>query len=303
MTVLRGAGLGLRPPYFRAALAGDPRVAFWEVVTENLMVAGGHPRRIAFAAREHAPIVLHGVSLSIGSADPLSEDYLARLRVLVEELEPALVSDHLCWSGIDGRSAHDLWPLPATEAALAHVASRVHAVQDHVQRQILLENPASYARFPTDEMTEHAFFAELVRRTGCGILLDVSNLHVSAENFGWDAEAYVRALPAGAVQHVHLAGHTKREEMLLDTHDRAICEATWELYAFAMRELGTVATSIERDDRIPPLDELVAELDKIRAIQSGLELGTRSSEPEPEPDSRPEFATASTSDSDPFDPF
>ncbi|MFT3692195.1 MAG: DUF692 family protein [Kofleriaceae bacterium] len=261
------AGLGLRRPYFAAAIAGESRVDFWEVITENVMVAGGNPRRVVRAVRERAPIVLHGVSLSIGSIDPLSRAYLDQLRGLVDELDPWMISDHLCWSGVDGRSGHDLWPVALSVPVLDHVAARVHAVQDRIRRPIALENPAAYARFP-DELSEPEFLTELVRRTGCGILLDVANVHVSATNLGWDPIAYLHALPAHAITHVHLAGHTQQGETLIDTHDHAICEPTWELYRIARGLFGDVPTSIERDEHHPPLSELLDELDAIRSIES-----------------------------------
>jgi len=264
-----GFGLGLRPPHYQDALAGTARgaeVEWWEVISENFMVAGGNPRRVLRAMRERAPIVLHGVSLSIGSTDPLDESYLGRLASLVEEIEPAVVSDHLCWSGVGGHAAHDLWPLPYTTEALAHVVERVARVQDRLGRRILLENPSSYVTFAASELGEAEFLAEVARRADCGILLDVNNVYVSSQNHGWDARAYLAAIPIERVGQIHLAGHSDHGSHLLDTHDEPVCAAVWELYAAAVARFGGVSTMIERDDHLPSLDELVGELDHARHI-------------------------------------
>ena len=264
-----GFGLGLRPPHYRDVLAGSPHVDWWEVISENFMVAGGNPRRVLRAVRERWPIVLHGVSLSIGSVDPLDEDYLARLAQLVAEVEPAIVSDHLCWSRFGGHAAHDLWPVPYTEQALTHVVDRVAHVQERLGRQILIENPSSYVTFAASELGEPEFLAEVARRADCGILLDVNNVYVSCMNHGWDPDGYLAAIPAERVGQIHLAGHSDHGTHLLDTHDQPVCEAVWMLYARAVERFGTVPTMIERDDKIPPLADLVAELDRARAIGAG----------------------------------
>lgn len=265
-----GFGLGLRPPHYQDVLAGPPRVDWFEVISENFMVAGGNPRRVLRAVRERGPVVLHGVALSIGSVDPLDDDYLSRLAALVAEVEPAIVSDHLCWSGFGGHSAHDLWPLPYTAEALAHVVDRVARVQDRLGRRILLENPSSYVTFAASELGEAEFLAEVARRADCGILLDLNNVYVSSMNHGWDPRAYLAAIPVERVGQFHLAGHTQHGTHLLDSHDQPIAEAVWELYGEAVARFGSVATMIERDDHIPPLAELVAELDRARAIAAPL---------------------------------
>ncbi len=267
-----GFGLGLRPPHYQDALAGAgaAEVDWWEVISENFMVAGGNPRRVLRAMRERAPIVLHGVSLSIGTVDPLDEAYLVRLAALVAEVEPAIVSDHLCWSGVGGHAAHDLWPLPYTTKALAHVVERVGRVQDRLGRRILLENPSSYVTFTASEIGEAEFLAEVARRADCGILLDVNNVFVSSQNHGWDAHAYLAAIPVDRVGQIHLAGHTDHGSHLLDTHDEPVCAAVWDLYAAAVARFGAVSTMIERDDHIPPLGELVGELDHARRIACGV---------------------------------
>lgn len=264
-----GYGLGLRPPHYQDVLdASTLDVDWWEVISENFMVAGGNPRRVLRAVRERWPVVLHGVSLSIGSVDPLDADYLAKLAALVDEIEPPIVSDHLCWSRFGGHSVHDLWPVPYTEEALAHVVARVARVQDRLGRRILLENPSSYVTFGASELAEAEFLAEVARRADCGILLDVNNVFVSCTNHGWDGAAYLAAIPSERVGQIHLAGHSDHGTHLIDTHDQPVCDAVWALYGDAVARFGTVATMIERDDRIPPLGELVGELARARAIGS-----------------------------------
>lgn len=261
-----GYGLGLRPPHYQDAIDGSPHVDWWEVISENFMVAGGKPRRVLRAVRERWPIALHGVSLSIGSVDPLDESYLARLAALIEEIQPATVSDHLCWSQFDGHSSHDLWPLPYTEETLRHVVARVAHVQERLGRRILLENPSSYVTFAASDLGEAEFLAEVAERADCGILLDVNNVYVSCTNHGWDADRYLAAVPRERVGQIHIAGHSDRGTHLLDTHDHPVCDAVWELYCRAVARFGGVTTMIERDDRIPALAELVDELARGRAI-------------------------------------
>ena len=261
-----GSGLGLRTPFQAEAASGQSGVDWFEVITENLLVAGGNPRRVARATRAHHPLVLHGVSLSIGSIDPIDESYLAAVAALCDELEPALVSDHLCWSSLGGHSVHDLWPVPYTAEALAHVVARVAHVQERLGRRILLENPSSYAVFRASELGEAEFLAEVARRADCGILLDVNNVYVSCTNHGWDAQAYLAALPCERVGQMHVAGHSVDGALLVDTHDAPVCDAVWALYGDAVGRFGAVATCLERDDAIPSLDELRAELAIVRRI-------------------------------------
>jgi uncharacterized protein len=264
-----GFGLGLRPRHFEEVLAGQPRVDWWEVITENFLVAGGNPRRVLREVRERWPVVLHGVSLSIGSVDPIDDDYLARLAALADEVDPPIVSDHLCWSALGGHASHDLWPLPYTDEALALVVDKVGRVQDRLGRRILLENPSSYVTFAASHIAEAEFLAEVARRADCGILLDVNNVYVSSTNHGWDPDAYLAAIPPERVGQIHLAGHSDHGTHLLDTHDHPVCDAVWQLYARAVARFGAVAAMVERDDHIPPLDELVDELDHARAIATG----------------------------------
>ena len=261
-----GFGLGLRLPHYRDVVEGDPRVDWWEVISENFLVAGGNPRRVLRLVGERWPVVLHGVSLSIGSVDPVDADYLARLAALADEVDPPYVSDHLCWSALGGHSAHDLWPMPYTEEALDLVVDKVGRVQDRLRRRILLENPSSYVTFAASSLGEAEFLAEVARRADCGILLDVNNVYVSSTNHGWDAHAYLAAMPPERVAQIHLAGHSDHGSHLLDTHDHPVCEAVWQLYGEAVARFGVVSTMIERDDDIAALAELVDELDRARRI-------------------------------------
>lgn len=259
-----GFGLGLRKPHYAEFLEGKVPVDFVEVISENFMVDGGQPRRIIREVRERYPVALHGVSMSIGSADGLDDDYLMRLRALVDEIEPLFVSDHLCWTRIGEFNSHDLLPLPYSREALDIVAANVAQAQDRLGRAMLIENPSSYIAFDGAEMSEWEFLGALCGRTGCGLLLDVNNVFVSAQNHGFDAIAYLDGVPFERVRQIHLAGYSVGEAMLVDTHDAPVCATVWDLYAHIIPKLGPVATMIERDDAIPPLAELLDELDLAR---------------------------------------
>lgn len=259
-------GLGLRKPHYSEFLDGAAvAVDFVEVISENFMVAGGRPLEVLRRVRERHPVALHGVSLSIGSADGLREDYLTRLRALVDATEPLFVSDHLSWSRIERFNSHDLLPLPYTEEALAVVCANIHRAQEALGRRMLIENPSSYLAFP-GAMTEWEFLEALCVRTGCELLLDVNNIFVSATNHGYDPMAYVAGMPAHHVRQIHLAGHSQGRDLLIDTHDAPVCDAVWALYAATLQRAGPVATMIERDDAIPPLANLMTELDIARGI-------------------------------------
>ncbi|NML15432.1 MNIO family bufferin maturase [Azohydromonas caseinilytica] len=267
----RCTGIGLRAEHHAALPQVQSLPGFVEVHSENYFGRGGPPLHWLRRAREHCALSLHGVALSIGSADPLRRDHLRRLRELIDELQPALVSEHLSWSGVDGVYANDLLPLPHTREALAHVVARVQQVQDALGRQLLLENLSSYLRFDADEMPEWDFVAEVARRSGCGLLLDVNNLYVGARNHGFDPIEYLDALPASAVQEIHLAGFTHRRfddgsEILIDTHSRHVSEAVWALYREALRRLGPRPTLIEWDADIPPLSTLLDEAARAAAL-------------------------------------
>jgi uncharacterized protein len=265
-----GIGVGLRTPHYPEVLAAagpaELGIDFFEAISENYMVDGGRPLRVLGDVRARFPLVLHGVSLNVGSDDPLDTGYLAELAALARRFEPAWVSDHLCWTGVAGRNLHDLLPLPYTEAALAHVAERVRRVQDALERRIVLENVSSYFAYREDAMPEWEFVARLAERADCGILLDVNNVFVSAHNHGFDAERYLAAIPPERVFQIHLAGHSTSGELLIDTHDHPVRSEVWALYESALRRLGPVSTLIEWDDRIPALAELAAEAERAREI-------------------------------------
>ena len=263
-----GHGIGLRTNHFARFLEERPPVDWVEVVTENFMADGGRPIAVLEKVRRDMPVVLHGVSLSIGSIDPLSEPYLAELEKLVARIEPAMITDHLCWGTHRGRYVHDLLPLPYTEESLAHVAGRVAAVQERLGRPLLLENPSSYVAFKDSTMAEWEFLSELCRRVGCGILLDVNNVYVSARNFGFDPIAYLDGIDPRHVGQFHLAGHTDKGRYLLDTHDGAVPPAVWDLYREALLRFGRVPSLVEWDDRIPPLEEVVAESHRAAIIEA-----------------------------------
>ena len=262
-----GHGVGLRTQHYATVLEEAPRVDWFECISENFMVEGGNPRRVLRQVRERYPVVLHGVSLSIGSVDPLDPTYLDELAALAQETEPAWVSDHLCWSSVGGNFSHDLLPLPYTEEALAHVAARVRQVQDKLGRQILIENVSSYVTFTQSTLTEWQFLAELCERADCGLLLDVNNVFVSAFNHGFDANDFIDAIPVGRVGQIHLAGHSDYGTHLLDTHDHSVCDGVWGLYRRALQRFGRVSTLVEWDDQIPPFAEVLAESKKAAEIE------------------------------------
>ncbi|MGH8042058.1 MAG: MNIO family bufferin maturase [Rudaea sp.] len=261
-----GYGLGLRVDHYDALLEGKPAVDWLEALTENYLVPGGKPLHYLHRIRERYPLALHGVSLSIGSTDKLDLRYLDQIKCLAADVEPAWISDHLCWTGVDGKNLHDLMPLPYTDEAVAHVSARVRQVQDHLGRRILLENVSSYVAFHASCLSEWEFLAAVAERADCLILLDINNIYVSSRNHGFDPQAYLAGVPARRVQQFHMAGHTQQNQLLIDTHDQPVPDPVWDLYADAVRRFGPVSTMIERDDNIPPLDELLAELDCARRI-------------------------------------
>lgn len=267
---LQGFGLGLRPQHFPDIVGGDAGacagVDWFEIISENFIATGGPPLRNMMAVRERFPMVMHGVSMSIGSVDPLDREYLAGLKALADLVEPELISDHLCWTGAHGVNMHDLLPLPMTEETVEHVAGRVCEVQDFLGRRFMLENASTYVRFADDEMTEWEFLSEICRRADCDILLDVNNIFVSAFNHGFEAADYLAGVPAERVKQIHLAGHENNGDHIVDTHNEPVPAAVLDLYADAVRTLGPVPTMIERDDNIPPFAELVEELRGVRRI-------------------------------------
>lgn len=263
----RGFGLGLRPPHYPDFLEQSVPVDFVEVISENFMVPGGRPLHTLDAIADRYPIALHGVSMSIGSANGLNGDYLWNLKRLAARVRPHWVSDHLCWTGIPGFNSHDLLPLPYTEEAMTIVCNNILHAQDVLERALMLENPSSYLTFADDEMTEWEFLTEMCCRTGCSLLLDVNNIYVSANNHGFDPLAYIAGVPADRVRQIHLAGHSQSDSgLLIDTHDHPVPDPVWSLYEVACERLGHVATSIERDDDIRPLVSLLEELDIARSL-------------------------------------
>jgi len=256
-----GFGLGLRKEHYRDFLETEQAVDFVEIISENFMACGGRPLRTLEAVRERHPVAMHGVSLSLGSPDGLDADYLAELKALARRIDPLWVSDHLCWTRVGGFATHDLLPLPYTQEALDTCVANLKYAQDVLERPLLVENPSSYVTFSKSTMSEWAFLAELSRETGCYLLLDVNNVWVSSVNHGFDPLEFLHGIPADRVRQIHLAGHSAGlEGMLIDTHDAPVCGAVWQLYARAVERFGACATMIERDDAIPPLPELLAEL-------------------------------------------
>jgi uncharacterized protein (UPF0276 family) len=266
---LTGFGLGLRPPHYEALLSEPHPIDWLEVITENYLVPGGQPLHYLERIRARFPMAMHGVSLSIGSTDPIDRGYLQAVRRLADRIEPAWISDHLCWTGVEGRNVHDLLPLPYTEEALEVVAKRVGEVQEALGRRILLENVSSYLSFKGSEMSEWEFLSEVTGRADCDILLDINNIYVSSVNHGFDPSRYLRAVPKERVRQFHLAGHSDMNGHLIDTHDHPIAAPVWTLYREAVAHFGPVPAMIERDDNIPPLAELVAELGLARAHAAG----------------------------------
>ena len=261
-----GYGLGLRTVHYNEVLTDKPAVDWFEVLTENYMVDGGKPLHYLERVRELYPLVMHGVSLSVGSTDKLDLDYLRALKALARRIEPGWISDHLCWTGVQGLNLHDLMPLPYTEEALEHVAGRVRQVQDFLGRQILLENVSSYVNYTHSRMSEWEFLAEIAQRSDCYILLDINNIYVSSKNHDFAAEQYLQGIPVERVVQFHLAGHSRNGKLIIDTHDHPVPDPVWQLYERAVQRFGRVSTMIERDDNIPPLATLLQELDQARNI-------------------------------------
>ena len=262
-----GFGLGLRAEHYQDVLERRPANVDWfEIISENYLVDGGKPLYFLDAIRRDYPMVMHGVSMSLGGTDPLDFDYLERLRALIDRVQPEWFSDHLCWTGVDRQNMHDLLPLPYTEEAIAHVADRVSRVQDFIGRQMLIENLSSYVSYREDAMPEWEFLAAVAERADCYLLLDVNNIYVSSYNHRYDPLDYLRGVPAERVWQHHLAGHSNEGNLIIDTHDQDIVDPVWQLYEETARLLGPVSTMIERDGNIPGLDAVLAELDHARRI-------------------------------------
>ena len=261
-----GYGLGLRSAYYQQILEQSPDVDWFEVVSENFMVPGGKALHYLDAIAERYPLVMHGVSLSIGGPHALDPDYLQQLKKLADRVQPAWISDHLCWSRGNAHQLHDLLPLPYTEESLDYIAARVMQVQDILQRPLVLENVSSYVRGASDDFTEWEFLALLSRVSGCELLLDVNNVYVSSRNHGFDPWTFISSLPVDKVRQLHLAGHSDYGDYVIDTHDHPVSDPVWALYQRTLEHFGPVATLLERDDHFPPFDELLNELQKARQL-------------------------------------
>jgi len=261
-----GFGLGLRTEHYNDFLAEPQPVDWLEVISDNYMVDGGKPLAMLDQIRANYPMAMHGVSMSIGSIKGLDNDYLTKLKILEQRIEPMWVSDHLCWTGVHGRNMHDLLPLPYTDEALQVVKRNVEHAQEVLQRPLVLENVSSYVEYESSEMTEWEFLTEVSQVTGCRLLLDLNNIYVSAFNHDFSPSSFIEGVPVDSVMQFHLAGHQDNGDILIDTHDHSVCDGVWDLYRQALMRFGYVPTMIERDDQIPALAELISELDMARAI-------------------------------------
>lgn len=266
-----GLGLGLRTTHYPYILQHQPTVGWFEIISENFLDVEGWTSYVLDWVAERYPLVMHGVSLSIGSADPLNVPYLKKLKQLAQRTHALWVSDHLCWTGILGHNTHDLLPMPLTEASLKHVVQRIRQVQDILERPLVLENPSSYLAFAEDTLTEWEYLSAMAAEADCGLLLDVNNVYVSSVNHGFDPHHYLRHIPHERVVQIHLAGHTHCGTHIIDTHDKAVAAVVWKLYREARQYCGPVATLLEWDAHIPPFPELLAELHKAQAIEDQVE--------------------------------
>ncbi len=261
-----GFGLGLRTDHYQDIIDQKPAIDWFEIITENYLVPGGKPLYYLDQIKENYPIVMHGVSMSLGSTDPLDKNYLQQVKELANRVNAHWISDHLCWTGVSQKNMHDLLPLPCTEEALKHVVSKIKQAQDFLGRQILIENASTYITFTSSQMTEWDFIREMTHQADCLLLLDINNIYVSAFNHGFNPEDYLAGIPKNRVQQFHLAGHTNNGDHIIDTHDHPVISPVWDLYAKALEIFGKVSTMIERDDHIPALPVLLNELEHAKNI-------------------------------------
>lgn len=262
-----GFGLGLRPEYYEEIITEKPTIINWfEITTENYLVEGGKPLYYLDKIRADYPMVMHGVSLSLGSTDALDTDYLKQLKQLAKRVEPAWISDHLCWTGINGLNMHDLLPLPYTQEAIVHVVDRIQQVQDYLGQRILIENVSSYLTFTESEMTEWDFISQILNQADCYLLLDVNNVYVSSVNHHFNPLDYILGLPTDRIVQIHLAGHSDHGDYIIDTHDAPVIQPVWDLYGETIKRFGHISTMIERDDNMPPLSDLLDEIAKAKEI-------------------------------------
>ncbi|MDD2843027.1 MAG: DUF692 domain-containing protein [Tolumonas sp.] len=260
---LSGFGLGLRPEHYQDFITQKQPLDWLEILSDNYLVAGGKPLFYLDQIRQDYPLVMHGVAMNIGSIDPLNFDYLTALKQLAKRIEPALISDHLCWTGVHNQYLHDLLPLPYTDETISHVADRILQIQDFLGRRLVIENLSSYIQSDTG-MSEWEFIGAICQQADCDLLLDINNIFVSSHNHGFDPLDYLHGIPAQRVRQIHLAGHSQHENYLIDTHDQPVCDEVWQLYQQAIHHLGFIPTMIERDGNIPPLPELLAEVNHAR---------------------------------------
>ncbi len=271
-----GVGIGLRVPHYQHILEKKPVVDWFEIISENYMVDGGRPLTVLDSILEQYRVVQHGVSMYFGSVDPLNREHLKRLKALVRRTSTPWLSDHLCWGSVDGQYTHDLLPMPYTFEAARLTAEKIRQVRDFVEVPVVVENVSSYAEFHVSEMTEWEFLNEVVEQADCGILLDVNNIYVSSQNHNFDPCVYIDAIPADRVAQIHIAGHSKFEKYILDTHDHPVLDRVWDLYARAIERCGPTATLLEWDDHIPSFDEVHAEALKankyLEAASAGISM-------------------------------
>ena len=265
-----GLGVGLRSKHFPYLMhEPDMLVDWFEIISENFLDNHGYGKHVMLEIAKAKPMVMHGVSMNIGSKDPLNMEYLKKLKALAQEVQPVWISDHLCWTGIAHRNSHDLLPLPLNEESLNHVIKRVHQVQDYLERPLILENPSTYMEFEMSTMTEWDYLTNLAEETNCGLLLDVNNVYVSSFNHGYDPEEYIKNLPHQNIVQIHLAGPTHAGDLMIDTHDQPVPKRVWELYKLVDELTGGVSTLLEWDANIPEYPELVEELNKAKKVLQG----------------------------------
>jgi uncharacterized protein len=268
-----GFGLGLRTDHYETILEERPPIDWLEIMTENYLVPGGQPLYFLDKIRANYPMVMHGVSMSIGSCDPLDFNYLQEVKQLAQRIQPRWISDHLCWTGVQHKNTHDLLPLPYTSEAIHHITGRIKQVQDFLGRQILIENVSSYVAYQDSEMSEWEFINEISQRADCLLLLDINNIYVSGVNHEFNPRDYIKAIPSERIYQIHLAGHSNRGDYIIDTHDDAIIDPVWDLYEATLRHHGLISTMIERDDNIPPLETLLHELNHAKDIAKTVREG------------------------------
>lgn len=263
-----GLGVGLRTVHIPYILKNLPPVDWFEILTENFLDSEGKPKHNLKSIAKHYPIVIHGVSLSIGSTNPIDFKYLQKVKELAKEVNAKWISDHLCWTGILGVNTHDLLPIPYTEEALAHVIGRIKKVQDFLGRPLILENPTRYVSFTNSSMSESEFITRMANQTGCGLLIDLENMFISSSNLNYDPVEFLKSLPHEHIVQFHLAGHTKSETYMVDTHSNSVSDESWELYRVACELTGGASTLLEWDENIPPFPVLHAEILKAKKYMS-----------------------------------